>query len=1536
MASLNVFAQETRVLTGTLKDDNGDPLPGVNIVIKGTTTGITTDYNGYYSIEAPVGSTLVFNFVGYATREVYVAPANNSKKEKDKAKTAILPAPSDTTPPPAPPKVFKHTIPNSTDKTLSPYFFVQSDNPAVDRMPLKSTTASVNISGVIADVKVKQLYVNEGKNTLEAIYIFPGSTKAAVYGMTMKIGERLLKAKIKEKQQARTEYEAAKKEGKTATLLEQNRPNVFQMNVANILPGDSIEVELSYTELIESLNGVYEFVYPTVVGPRYSETADTPENASEQWVQNPYLHQGENPPYTFDLKLNINTGIPIQKIYSPSHETNIIYNDKDKATVSLNENDKSGGNRDFILRYGLRGGKVESGILLHENGDENFFVLMMEPPATPAIEDIPPREYIFIMDVSGSMSGFPLDISKSIMTELLGHLRETDKFNILTFAGGSNLMWNHSKPATSENIRLAAKFTDMQSGGGGTRLLDALEKALNLDREEGYSRSFVVMTDGYVDVEKESFNLVRSNLGKANLFALGIGSSTNRYLIEGLAHAGMGEQFIATTPEEGRSVGKRLIEYIEQPVLTGITVDFGDFKAYDYEPSAIPDMFAKRPILIYGKYTGNAEGVIKVRGITGTTPYVKTFNLKDASKENNEALRYLWARNKVRYWDDYAQYYTHPSQYDTKPEKTSDEIQMITQLGLKYNILTQYTSFIAVDSLIRNKSQEITTVKQPVPLPKGVSDKAVGKNFGSVQTSSTSESDLDISLSAEIMSLEEVVVTGYGTVKKSDLTSSVTSIRSERFTGSGSLSNALQGQAAGVQITNNSGAPGSGSTIYIRGQNSLMGNQQPLYVIDGIPLAVNEDPSVNPLGNIDPSAISSVEILKDASATAIYGSRGASGVIIINTKKGTSGKPKITLNSGLGVASVSATTSSLDNNSYWYDPLTRNGFIKDLQLGIQARNQKFQYLTNLGIHDETGVLHGSDIRKYNGNADYKWNLFKGKVETGFSGIAGYSVMHDFLRLSPDQNNNNIPLKRKYYNLNGKAFVNIELPVKGLKFKNEITGSESNKHILLDELQTPISFQNLMNDNVKLSNFGTNSGFEYSGSFNYINTINAQAFYEFTSIQNQYNYHPDRGLSDNYPVEPLTQKFSINSVVARINYGFRDKYVVTSTLRRDISQRFLTNKKGITLPSLAVGWNVSNEPFLQNSRFLSNLKLKYSLGLTGNCQFPFYPLTSLITEMGGADVPSIAENNQLGWEKTNKQNLGLEIGLLNSRLSFTIDLFRNKTTNMYYLSAIDVQNRYYQWLNAGDFTNRGIDFSVNGLIFNDNDFRIKATANISMNRTRITRVTAENQGVHFETVHGIVAGQTLKVGDPIGVYYGLKIKNVDKANQFIEYEDVTKDGTVDQNDYQQIANINPKFYGGAGLQISFRNLEWNTFFNFVSGNQVINADKNLDKYNFYTSNKFIAEPVLTSLSVEDGSYLRLSEVSLAYNVSQNLARKLRMDHIKIILAASNLLTFTGYSGQDPEFNNYYYKEREMAKVLPGIDRNFYPVSKSFQLKLEIGF
>ncbi|MCJ7773111.1 MAG: AgmX/PglI C-terminal domain-containing protein, partial [Desulfobacterales bacterium] len=537
-------------------------------------------------------------------------------------------------------------------------------------------------------------------------------------GMKMTIGERTIIAQIKKRDDARRAYEDAKQQGQSASLLEQHRPNVFQMNVANILPSDIITVELKYTELLVPTDSVYSFIYPTVVGPRYTEKSAGTAPTYDRWTKNPYLRQGELPANTLSIDINLNAGLPIKDIGCRSHQVNIDYKGSDHALVKLKESEKHAGNKDFILKYRLAGNQIESGILLFDGKKENHFLLMLQPPKRVRTNEIPPREYIFIVDVSGSMHGFPLDISKKLLRNLIGNLRPTDRFNVLLFAGGSSVMADHSVAATSQNINHAINLIDRQRGGGGTQLLPALQQALSLPGTEDFSRSIVIATDGYVAVEEEAFDLIRNNLGNANMFTFGIGSSVNRHLIEGMARVGMGEPFVITKPDEADEKARDFRKLIQTPVLTNIEVDYGRFRAYDVEPISIPDVLAERPIIIFGKYRGKPKGTITVKGITGDRDFLKKIEVQSVSpSHNNAAIRYLWARHKIAILSDY-------NQLQPKDERTRE----VTSLGLTYNLLTAYTSFVAIDSQKRLHDGKAVTVKQPLPLPEGVSDSAVGNS----------------------------------------------------------------------------------------------------------------------------------------------------------------------------------------------------------------------------------------------------------------------------------------------------------------------------------------------------------------------------------------------------------------------------------------------------------------------------------------------------------------------------------------------------------------------------------------------------------------------------------------------------------------------------------------------------------------------------------------------------------------------------------------------------------------------------------------
>ena len=610
----------------------------------------------------------------------------------------------------------------TSDKTLSPYFLIENGDPSVERFPLKETRVVVNINGVIADVIINQKYLNDGIHPINARYIFPASTRAAVHGMTMTIGEEVIMAQIKKRKSAQEEFDKAKKSGKSASLLKQQRPNVFSMNIANIMPQDTIDIQLHYTELLVPTDGTYEFVYPTVVGPRFSNQPEAGASESDKWIKNPYLKKGSPPLTMFDIVFNISTGIPIQEVVCNSHQTEIMWESKTVAKVILAKTDKFTGDRDVILNYRLAGKAIESGLMLFKGMDENFFMLMVQPPERIRMEDILPREYIFVVDISGSMHGFPLNTAKKLVKTLIGKLRPTDRFNVILFAGGSRIMAPSSLPATNENLHRAVSLIDKRQGGGGTELLAALNRGLSLPRDEAFSRSIIIVTDGYIAAERDVFKLIRQNLNRTNVFSFGIGSSVNRYLIEGIAKAGQGEAFVVTNPRDANGAAERFRKYVQSPVLNNIAVKYNHFETYDIEPVQIPDLFAKRPVIVFGKWRGEAEGMITLTGKGGTGDYVQDFNVAQIKPlKMNGALRYLWARTRIARLSDF-----------NLKRGNAENTAEITTLGLTYSLLTAYTSFIAVHEAVRNPEAKGQDVDQPLPLPLHVSNLAVGGSVSAV------------------------------------------------------------------------------------------------------------------------------------------------------------------------------------------------------------------------------------------------------------------------------------------------------------------------------------------------------------------------------------------------------------------------------------------------------------------------------------------------------------------------------------------------------------------------------------------------------------------------------------------------------------------------------------------------------------------------------------------------------------------------------------------------------------------------------------
>lgn len=605
------------------------------------------------------------------------------------------------------------------DSISAPYFIVESSDSSVDRFPLKGTDVTVNINGMIAEIFVNQTYANEGENPINARYVFPASSDVTVHGMTMQIGNHMVTARIKEREEAKQEFEQAKSEGKSASLLEEQRPNVFTMDVANIMPGDTAKIKLHYTQLITPCEGTYEFVFPTVVGPRYMSASEDASDDHNHFVGTPYLPDGKTPNNTYNITVNLSTGVPITDLRCKSHEINIVKSGESSAQVTLANPEDYAGNRDFILKYKLNGEDIRSGLMLSEGSDENYFMLTVQPPERFEPEEITRREYIFVLDVSGSMNGYPLDTAKILIRDLVSNLREEDSFNLILFSGSSVQMSKKSVPATEENIKKALNLIDKQEGYGGTSLSPALEDAVAIPSKHNIARSIVVITDGYVSGEQNAFDIINDNMDKASFFSFGIGNAVNEYLIKGIATAGLGESFIVTDAEDAAATADRFRTYIQSPLLTDIQVAYDGFEVYDVEPSVPSTLFAQKPIVLFGKWKGEPKGTITITGKKGKDDYAQEIKVEDVTTyEKVDAIRYLWARMRLERLMDYG--------YSKDDPSVKEEV---TQIGITYSIMTPYTSFIAVVEEIRNPEGNSTDVDQALPLPLQVSNLSVGGGY---------------------------------------------------------------------------------------------------------------------------------------------------------------------------------------------------------------------------------------------------------------------------------------------------------------------------------------------------------------------------------------------------------------------------------------------------------------------------------------------------------------------------------------------------------------------------------------------------------------------------------------------------------------------------------------------------------------------------------------------------------------------------------------------------------------------------------------
>lgn len=590
--------------------------------------------------------------------------------------------------------------------------------------PLKHTDVKAEISGFISRVVVTQEFENPFKEKIEAVYTFPLPQDAAVDDMTMMIGDRVVRGKILPREEAQAVYEAAKTNGQVASLLDQDRPNIFKQSVANILPGDQIKITISYVETLKYDAGGYQFVFPMVVGPRYipggatspkgngfAPNTDQVPDASR--ITPMPMPSGMRAGHDISLDITLDAGLLIDNISSKTHLVDIERPDVRSAHIHLKDN-ATIPNKDFILRFDVAGQAIQDALLTHRSERGGFFTMILQPPDRVDVKDVTPKELVFVLDTSGSMQGFPIEKAKETMKLALAGLYPGDTFNLITFSGDTRILFPEPVPATKENVKKAQQFLAESSSYGGTEMMQAIKAALDPSDAQKHVRIVCFMTDGYVGNDMEIIAEVQKH-PNARVFAFGIGSSVNRFLLDKMAQEGRGEVEYVGLDDDGSAAARRFHERVRNPLLTDISIDWNGLPVVDVYPKRIPDLFSAKPVVLTGRFTAAGHGTIRLKGKMSGVDYVREIQVDfPETMAAHDVLAPMWARQRVD--DLMGQDYAGVQQGTTSPELK----QTITQLGLEYRLMTQFTSFVAVEEMVVTDGGQPRRIDVPIESPEGV------------------------------------------------------------------------------------------------------------------------------------------------------------------------------------------------------------------------------------------------------------------------------------------------------------------------------------------------------------------------------------------------------------------------------------------------------------------------------------------------------------------------------------------------------------------------------------------------------------------------------------------------------------------------------------------------------------------------------------------------------------------------------------------------------------------------------------------------
>ncbi|MEZ0226714.1 MAG: VIT and VWA domain-containing protein [Alphaproteobacteria bacterium] len=613
--------------------------------------------------------------------------------------------------------------------------------------PLLKTDIVANVKGDLASVTVKQTFSNPLDKPLHATYLFPLNHDAAVNKMVMELGDERVEAKIQRIEEAKKTFETAKHEGKAAALLVQHRPNMFTQDIANLMPGMPVQVTLTYVYAVPKVDGQYELVLPLVVGPRYQPLgAGAPPSpaaqvrAKEQFGQWEIENLPAYPPVAgldipntiekdrVSIEVRLEAGLPITAVSSKTHaireergsETSTVIRLADGRTID---------NADFVLRYSLGGKLPQAGMLAHKDERGGFFSLQLEPPAVPEARDIAPREMVFVLDTSGSMNGLPVETCKIFMKHALNAMHPGDYFRIIHFSNNAEEFASRPVAATQENIKNGLAYVNGLYADGGTEANKAIIQAFSTPPKDGTLRIVVFLTDGYIGNESEVLESIAQRMDNARIYALGVGTSVNRFLLEEMGRVGRGFARFIDPTEKSEDVAIQLAGKLECPVLTDISIDWGNLKVAEQTPAVIPDLFAGGSIRVQGKYNDPGKHTVTVKGrVNGRKAELPvTLDLPQASGDQSSPIPVIWARAQIA--EDMRLINMPPA---FRATGVSDDTlkDKVTSLGLDFGLVTRWTSFVAVSTKVVNKNPELAeNTNVPLPMVKGVTQKAYGHNM---------------------------------------------------------------------------------------------------------------------------------------------------------------------------------------------------------------------------------------------------------------------------------------------------------------------------------------------------------------------------------------------------------------------------------------------------------------------------------------------------------------------------------------------------------------------------------------------------------------------------------------------------------------------------------------------------------------------------------------------------------------------------------------------------------------------------------------